>query len=162
MSVTSQGVANATTYGLGAHETLVANDQYEVLVGGAGTDIYQIGAHAQTDLIETWNNPSDATHSNTVDFSAANSDQLWFQRQGSDLLVSVIGTSTQADISGWYNSAANEVQQFTAADGKSLAATQVNALVQAMAAFAPPAAGVTQLPSNEQTALHPVLAASWH
>jgi len=37
----------------------------------------------------------------------------------------------------------------------------VDALVQAMAAFAPPGAGQTTLPDAYRTALEPVLAASW-
>jgi hypothetical protein len=39
--------------------------------------------------------------------------------------------------------------------------TKVEALVQAMAAFSPPAAGQTTLPPAYQTALAPVLAANW-
>lgn len=41
-------------------------------------------------------------------------------------------------------------------------ADQVNTLVQAMAAFAPPAPGETTLPPTYQTALAPVIAANWN
>ena len=43
-----------------------------------------------------------------------------------------------------------------------LLSSQVDALVSAMAAFAPPPAGQMTLAANYQTALSPVLAASWH
>ena len=39
--------------------------------------------------------------------------------------------------------------------------SQVDALVSAMSAFAPPPAGQTTLPSNYQKVLEPVIAANW-
>jgi hypothetical protein len=39
--------------------------------------------------------------------------------------------------------------------------TQVDLLVNAMAAFAPPAVGQTTLSATYQSALNPVIAASW-
>jgi hypothetical protein len=53
------------------------------------------------------------------------------------------------------------VEQFKTADNKVLLDSRVENLVQAMAAFAPPAAGQTSLPQNIQDALAPVLAANW-
>jgi len=47
-------------------------------------------------------------------------------------------------------------------DNKLLLDTSVENLVQAMAAFTPPAAGQTTLPPAYQTALAPTLAANWH
>ncbi|WP_427501730.1 hypothetical protein ACQE3E_23960 (plasmid) [Methylomonas sp. MED-D] len=40
--------------------------------------------------------------------------------------------------------------------------SQVENLVSAMTAFAPPAASQTTLPTEYQTALAPVIAANWH
>ena len=48
------------------------------------------------------------------------------------------------------------------ADGKTLLDSQVNSLVQAMSAFAPPPAGQSTLAADYQTALNPVIAANWH
>lgn len=45
---------------------------------------------------------------------------------------------------------------------ENLVGTQVQNLVQAMAAFAPPPMGQTSLTAAQQTALAPVLAATWH
>lgn len=47
------------------------------------------------------------------------------------------------------------------ANGQQLLETQVQNLVQAMAVFAPPAAGQTTLPESYSTALAPVIAANW-
>jgi hypothetical protein len=53
------------------------------------------------------------------------------------------------------------VEQFKTADNQTLLSSQVNNLVQAMAAFAPPAPGQTTLTPAQQTALSPVIAANW-
>jgi hypothetical protein len=77
------------------------------------------------------------------------------------LEVSVVGTSDKLTVKNWYGGAAYHVERFKTADGKTLLHTQVDALVSAMAAFSPPVAGQTTLPSGYQTALNPVLAANW-
>jgi hypothetical protein len=53
------------------------------------------------------------------------------------------------------------VEQFKTSNGKTLLDSQVNNLVNAMAAFAPPAAGQTTLPDNYAASLSPVIAANW-
>ena len=107
---------------------------------------------------------SDATAANADVLSwgtgiAAN--QLWFQHSGNDLTISVIGGTDKATISNWYAGTQNQIEQIKTSDGKTLANTDVEKLVQAMAAFAPPVAGQTTLAANYQTALAPVLAANW-
>lgn len=77
------------------------------------------------------------------------------------LEVSVIGTSDKFTIQSWYSGSAYRVEQFRTADGQVLLDGQVENLVQAMAAFAPPAAGQTTLPPAYQAALAPVLVANW-
>ena len=61
------------------------------------------------------------------------------------------------------NSSGNQFHmvQIKTSDGKTLLDGQVHNLVQAMSAFAPPAAGQTTLPASYQSALAPVLAANW-
>jgi len=107
---------------------------------------------------------NDATVGNTdvASFlSGIATDQIWFRHVGSDLEVSVIGTSDKLTIKSWYSGAAYHVEQFKTADNRTLLDTRVENLVTAMAAFSPPAAGQTTLPSNYQTALSPVIAANW-
>jgi hypothetical protein len=87
--------------------------------------------------------------------------QLWLRRVGSDLELSIIGTSDKSTLKNWYAGNAYHVEQFKTADGKKLLDTQVDVLVAAMAAFAPPAAGQTTLPTAYQTALNPLIAANW-
>lgn len=61
-----------------------------------------------------------------------------------------------------YLGSEHRVEQFTTADGKRLLDGQVEQLVQAMAAFAPPEAGQTALPTPYRDSLAPVIAANWH
>jgi hypothetical protein len=65
-------------------------------------------------------------------------------------------------VQDWYLGNQYHVEQIKSGDGKLLQDTQVDKLVQAMAGFTPPAMGQTSLTAAQQTALAPVLAASWH
>ncbi|MGG1945544.1 putative Ig domain-containing protein [Trinickia sp. NRRL B-1857] len=89
------------------------------------------------------------------------SDRLWFEHIGQDLQIDVIGSGEKVRLKNWYASAPEHCQ-IAAGDGKVLSDVNVDKLVQAMAAFGPPAAGQTALTPNERQALQPVLAANWH
>lgn len=88
-------------------------------------------------------------------------DQLWLRKVSNNLEVSIIGSSDSMTLTNWYLGSQYQVEQFKAGDGKVLLASEVRALVNAMAAFAPPAAGETILPPNYQSALGGVIAANW-
>lgn len=74
----------------------------------------------------------------------------------------MIGSTDKMTMSNWYPGDAYHVEQFKTSDGEPLLDSQVQNLVNAMAAFAPPAAGQSTLPAAYATALPPVLAANWH
>ena len=110
-------------------------------------------------IVET---SSNASYTDTLKCGAGiTSDQIWLRHTGNSLEVSVIGTSDKVTISNWYSDSAYHLEQLKTADGKTLLDSQVDSLVQAMASFAPPAAGQMTLPPAYQTALAPVLAANW-
>lgn len=107
--------------------------------------------------------PKNATPGNTdvIQFGAGvSAAQLWFRQVNSDLEVSIIGSADKLTLSGWYYGAAYHAEQFKTSDGKTLLDSQVQSLVSAMAAFAPPS-GLTDLPASYQTTLMPVIAANW-
>jgi Ca2+-binding RTX toxin-like protein len=140
---------------------LDGNGGPDTLIGGIGNDTYMLRAYWFSDntILE-----NDATAGNTdiVQFFAGiNYDQIWFRHIGNDLEVSLIGTGDEVMIQNWYSGSAYHTEQFKTADNKLLLDTQVETLVQAMAAFAPPAAGQTTLPQNYQDALAATLAANW-
>lgn len=156
--------------GLAGNDTLKGGDLGDLLIGGTGNDRlegglggdgYEFGRGDGQDMIVE----SDATAGvlDTLHFDAGiDASQLWWRKTGNNLEVSVIGSTDKVTISNWYLGSARHVEVFELANGQQLLDTQVQALVQAMASFAPPAAGQTSLPSNYQSSLQPVIAASWH
>ena len=164
-----QGTADIDATGNAGQNMLVGNSGAnrldggqgkDLMVGGKGNDTYQFGIGSGQDSI--WENDTTAGNTDIASFlSGITTDQIWFRHVGNSLEASIIGTSDKLTISNWYTSSAYHVEQFKTADGKTLLDSQVESLVQAMASFAPPAAGQTSLPADYQTALQPVIAANW-
>ncbi|MBK8570449.1 MAG: calcium-binding protein [Nitrosomonadales bacterium] len=157
-------------FGLDGNDILsggALNDQIDggkgadTLYGGNGNDSYlfNLGDGADT-IVE-----NDATigNSDLLRFKTGiTDDQLWFSHVGNNLEVSVIGTTDKITLNNWYLGSQYQVETIMTADGNhALLAANVNNLVQAMASFAPPAAGQMTLPASYQTALNPVIAANW-
>ena len=144
--------------GAGA-DTLIGGLGNDLLEGSVGNDTYRFSrGHGQDTIWE-----SDATVGNqdimSFDSSVAH-DQLWFKKTGNHLEVSVIGTTDKITVSNWYAGNQWHVEQVAASD-KILVDTQVQALVDAMAAMTPPPLGQTALSAAQLSALQPVLASSW-
>ncbi|AKJ26844.1 alkaline phosphatase [Caldimonas brevitalea] len=154
------GVGNDTLYGDAGNDTLDGGTGNDYLNGGAGSDTYLLVRGTEADTVSDYDTLAGNTDVVQVGPNVA-IDQIWFRRVGSDLEVSIIGTTDKTTIGGWYSASAYQVEQFKTADGKMLLNTQVNALVSAMAGFAPPAAGQTTLSADYQTSLNPVIAANW-
>jgi Ca2+-binding RTX toxin-like protein len=168
---------NDTLTGDAADNTLIGGNGADILTGGAGNDVlkgdagndvlkgesgadtYLIG---RGDGIDTVQNVHGDALADIVQFGAGiDESQLWFKRNGNDLEISIIGTDDGATISGWYSGAQNQVASIKDASGHTLAAANVEALVAAMSAFAPPPNGQSTLNPSVQLQLQPVLAASW-
>ncbi|WP_265282043.1 beta strand repeat-containing protein [Verminephrobacter aporrectodeae] len=146
--------------GAGA-DTLDGGAGNDTLNGGNGNDTYVFGRGSGADSITDYDSTAGNTDCLSIGAGVA-TDQLWFRRVGADLEVSIIGTSDKSLINNWYLGDAYHIERFQTSDGKVLLDSQVNALVSAMAAFAPPPAGQTTLAADYQTALTPTLAAGWN
>ncbi|MBL4763356.1 MAG: hypothetical protein JKY93_11755, partial [Gammaproteobacteria bacterium] len=130
----------------------------DFLAGGIGDDNYQFGRqHGADTLVEFLDQGTDRV-SFLNDIAA---DQLWFKQTGNDLDVSIIGTDDHLKVRDWYSADGPTVESFATADGAILYDNQVQQLVDAMAAFAPPASGESSLSDDYKTQLDPVIAASW-
>ncbi|MFM2275239.1 MAG: hypothetical protein RL211_1111, partial [Pseudomonadota bacterium] len=146
--------------GNAGNDTLNGGAGADSLVGGVGNDTYWLGRGYGIDTITE----NDATAGNTdiARFDTGiSTDQLWFTRTGNNLDVSIIGAADKFTLSNWYLGNQYHVEQFKSSDGKTLLDSQVQNLVSAMAAFAPPAAGQTTLTGTAATTLAPVIAANW-
>ncbi len=158
--VLASTIGDDVLIGYSSNDTLSGGLGNDSLQGGTGNDTYQFTRGDGQDVISDY----DVTAGNTdqLQFAAGvTQNQLWLSRYGNNLDISVIGTTDKVTISNWYAGNAYHVEQFKTANGKQLLDTQVDALVSAMAAFAPPVAGQTTLPTDYQTALNSVIAANW-
>jgi hypothetical protein len=97
-----------------------------------------------------------------LNLSAA-SNELWFQHVGQDLQIT-FGETAKTTLKNWYAATPDQAEQIVAGDGKILSHNNVELLVQAMAAFAPPSSSSTQAAWTpaEQQALQPLVAYAWH
>ncbi|MEP6969541.1 MAG: carbohydrate-binding domain-containing protein, partial [Betaproteobacteria bacterium] len=133
----------------------------DLLVGGAGRDTYVLGRGYGSDSVYENDATPGVTDSALFDGDIA-AEQLWFRRVGSNLEVSIIGTTDKLSISGWYSGSAYRIEQFNTSGGQTLLESQVQNLVDAMAGFAPPAMAQTHLSQAYADALTPTIAANWH
>lgn len=156
---TGNALANLIN-GNGGDNVLAGGVGADVLNGALGNDTYLFARNDGADQIFD----VDSTSGNTdvLSFSAGVDDnQIWFVQSDLDLIVSVIGTTDSITIKGWYSDVSNQVEHITSSNGKTLLSSQVAVLVDAMSAFAPPAAGELTLSESYQTALSAQIAASW-
>ncbi|MDQ1833427.1 putative Ig domain-containing protein [Massilia scottii] len=157
--LTGNSGVNTLTGALG-NDTLDGGAGADMLAGGAGADTYRFGRGYGADTIQE----NDAT-ANTADvlqfLAGVSADQIWLRKVANNLELSVIGTGDKVTMSNWYLGNQYHVERLSTSDGKTLLDSQVQNLVNAMAAFAPPAAGQTTLPANYATSLAPTIAANW-
>jgi len=141
-------------------DTLTGGLGNDELNGGLGNDTYAFKAGDGQDTIKD----VDATAGNadTLAWQGINANQVWLTKSGNDLVISAIGTTDSVTVTGWYLGTSYHVESIVAGgSGKTLSDTNVQGLVDAMAAFTPPAAGQTTLPANYNTALSGIIASSW-
>lgn len=152
---------NDRLFGYNGDDTLYGGQGNDSLYGSIGNDVYHVQRGDGQDLISDYDATVGAKDRLVFD-GAIDSSQVWLTRSGNDLVLSIIGTSDKVTIGSWYVSNDNKVESITAAgNGKTLDYTKVDALVNAMAGFTPPAAGQTTLPQAYQGQLAGVIAANW-
>ncbi|MCR4378460.1 MAG: cadherin-like domain-containing protein [Rhodospirillales bacterium] len=155
--LTGDANVNILVGGVG-DDILIGGGGNDTLMGNGGADTYVFDRGDGQDVI---NATGGASADKVVFRAGVNHDQLWFQRSGSDLVVSVIGCEDQVAVQGWFDSADKQVAAIKTADGYALDRTVVENLVNAMAGMTPPPVGQTNLSDIQNTQLSPVLAANW-
>jgi Ca2+-binding RTX toxin-like protein len=152
------GDGNDTLSGLAGNDTLAGGKGNDSLIGGKGNDTYLFNRGDGQDVIVD----TDSTffNSDLLKLGGATSKQLWLTKTGKDLDIKILGTQDKVTVQNWFAGSANQVEKITASDGKSLSASKVQALVNAMASFTPPA-DAASLPANTPTAVTKLIASSW-
>lgn len=158
------GLGDDRLYGEAGNDVLRGGAGNDYLNGGAGSDTYLFGRGDGRDEIHNPDYTADAglATQDTLQFlEGINIDQLWFRRVNTNLEVGIIGTDDTVRLNSWYGSTPLRIDAFETSGGQTLLSNQVDQLVQAMAAFNPPAPGQITLSQDQSAALTPVLAASW-
>ncbi|MGH8054433.1 MAG: M10 family metallopeptidase C-terminal domain-containing protein [Stenotrophomonas sp.] len=151
--------------------TLQGCDGDDILVGGKGDDRLYGGRGDDTFIFDRGDG-NDTIYCgvgtlqdvDTLSFrNEISSDQLWFSADAKrkNLVINVIGTNDSVTVANFFAQRKNILDFIDVGDGKSLDTANIDKLVDAMAAFAPPALGQTSLSNAYQQALAPVLAATW-
>jgi Ca2+-binding RTX toxin-like protein len=103
------GAGNDTLVGGEGNDTIHAESGDDMLIGGVGSDIlvggddrdtYRMDLNSGADEIRNFDpNGNDI---DVVGYEGIVNRQLWFERSGNDLIVSVIGTSVRTTVKDWY------------------------------------------------------------
>ncbi|MET1077325.1 MAG: calcium-binding protein [Pseudomonas sp.] len=149
-----------TLLGKDGNDTLQGGAGNDLLVGGAGSDTYLFGRGAQQDTLD--NQDLSPTSLDTLLLGeGVAAEDLWFRQNGAHLEVSLIGHDDKAILSNWYAGADFHLDQFKTSEGRTLLDSQVQNLVDAMAAFAVPAGAELDLTISQREQLNTVIAANW-
>ncbi|MEQ5837732.1 calcium-binding protein [Marinobacter sp. NFXS9] len=162
--------------GTAAAESILASSDADFVDGGAGNDVirgnlgndYLLGGEgddtylfAAGDGQDTINNLANSTGNDQLHFATGiDESELWFSRDGDDLVADVLGSDDRVRVQDWY---ANDAQQLDSihTDDAEITSTQLEQLVSAMAAFGDPAGGEITLTPEEQNQVQSTIANSW-
>ncbi|MES2354835.1 MAG: hypothetical protein V4568_10645 [Pseudomonadota bacterium] len=162
VSVTLGAGQNTVTLGNGADTVNLTGGSSTVTLGNGNDKIQTVGGNHMIHMGQGKETLVNIGATDIVDLGASiATNQLWFRQSDSNLIVSVLGSSEKLTVSNWYDDPSHQVSEFIAG-GHVLHGSDVQNLVQAMAAFSAPSSSQTQYTAKEQTALAPVLAANWH
>jgi Ca2+-binding RTX toxin-like protein len=132
----------------------------DILQGDGGDDTY---IFARGDGSDTLNNiGSDASSTDRLKFGADISvAQLWFRQIGDDLNIDIVGEDGDVTISDWYSDTSIRLDQIEVASGEVLNQSDVQQLVNAMAAFSAPTGSSSDLSQATLDDLQSTLATVW-
>lgn len=134
--------ANTLSGGAGS-DTLGGGAGADALLGGLGADFYRFGIGDGVDTIQENDNTSGSTDSVLFDEGIEQLDVV-FTQNGDSLNVSLSGTDDAIVVQDWYLGSRYRIEAFQFADGSTILESQVQGLVDAMAAFASTSADALQ------------------
>ena len=123
--------------GMGGDDTLYGGNGNDILNGGSGNDILQ-GKSGDDTYVFGKNYGQDKvydTGGNDTLLIDAEAKDLYFVKNGSNLLIKTLGTDDSINIESWYSNNSYKVETITLTDGNTLTSNQVELLIQSMASF---------------------------
>jgi Ca2+-binding RTX toxin-like protein len=156
---TIQGSSDSDFIDGGAgNDILIGGIGNDYLLGGEGADTYRFASGHGQDAI---NNLANGDANDSLHFeSGIDESQLWFERDGNDLVTSVLGSDDQVRVQGWYSDDAQKLSSVHTDDAM-ITANQLEQLVAAMASFGQPAGGEITLTPQEESQAQAAIASSW-
>jgi hypothetical protein len=165
------GTGSNRLYGGEGNDTLKVHSGSlnNILAGGTGNDILY-GSHSGDTYLFNLGDGVDTiieagSNAGAVDIlrfgESIGAEQIWLERTGNDLQLQLLGSDDRVLVKNWYSSTASQVEQFQLDDGRALSSSQVNNLVNAMAAFGTPAGGESSLTPPQKEQLDMLIAANW-
>lgn len=150
--------ANNVLNGGSGNDTLIGGQGKDVLIGGVGNDTFRFSRGEGQDLVRDGGGTADKL----LYDSGIDPLDLIISRQANDLRLAIHGSTDTVTIENWYAGTANRTETIQAGNGQTLLSTQVDQLIQAMAAFTQQSGlswdlAIDQRPQDVQA----VLAASW-
>jgi Ca2+-binding RTX toxin-like protein len=153
------GIGNDSLNGGLGNDILQGGAGNDTLVGGLGDDTYRFGTDSDRDTI---NNQDSAGNDVLALAAGIGAEQVWLRQLGEDLEISIIGTASSVKIQGWYtDNSQNHLDSLKLSEGNILLFSEVQTLVNAMAAFTPPPVGQTSLTTEQRAALSTTIAIAW-
>ncbi|PTU72937.1 calcium-binding protein [Pseudomonas mangrovi] len=140
------------------NDTLVGGRGNDYLMGGDGSDTYRFALGDGQDVINNLSNSPD--DNDVLAFDGIGRDSLWLSREGDSLVIDVTGSEDRVTVQDWYVAPAQRLDSIQAG-GSVLYASQVDSLVEAMAAFGAPSGGELALSQSQREQLELVVAANW-
>ena len=140
------------------NDTLVGGRGNDYLMGGDGSDTYRFALGDGQDVINNLSNSPD--DNDVLAFDGIGRDSLWLSREGDSLVIDVTGSEDRVTLQDWYVAPAQRLDLIQAG-GSVLYASQVDSLVEAMAAFGAPSGGELALSQSQREQLEVVVAANW-
>ncbi|MCG8157337.1 hypothetical protein JMY81_21350 [Brenneria goodwinii] len=145
--------------GEGGNDTLYGGRGNDLLIGGDGSDTYVFAAGENQTVIRNQSGTPDADF-DVLRFEGIANDALWLSRYKNDLMIDVIGSPDRVVVQNWYTDAGQRLDSIQT-EGASLAAANVDSLIDAMAAFGAPRGGEIRLTPEQRPQFEQVLAANW-
>jgi Ca2+-binding RTX toxin-like protein len=130
----SGGLGDDTLRGGAGNDTLNGDDGQDLYLNDDGSDVFMVGLDGDPEVITYVSAAS--TDIDTLRFSdSVGFDKLWFKQSGNDLLVTVLNTLDTVTLTNWFaQSPTQRLDLFEESSGQKLYASDVQTLVEAMAA----------------------------
>ena len=146
---------NDTLNGGKGNDILDGGEGNDTLYGGEGNDTYIFDRGYDQDTIY------DTQGTNTLHITQADYDNLWFEREGNNLKVSILGTEDSMTVNSWYSNEDARLSQIQT-DTKTIGTADIELLVQAMSSFSQPNTGAISQDASLSGAFKETVSKLWH